>query len=66
MYQIGVGVTLPAAVVGESLAASAGSEIAATALPYTGIAFAVYVAIAMMLVLSGVTMQLLGRRGAQR
>lgn len=63
MYSIGLGAGLPAAIAGEAAAAGTGSHIAAQALPYTGIAFGIYLAIALGLFLTGLTLQLLGRRG---
>ena len=64
MYTIGAGTGIPAAVGGTAVAANAGNHLAQTALPYTGIAFGVYVVIALSLFLTGVVLQLLGRRGS--
>lgn len=64
MYSIGAGASIPAAVGVESIANNAGSHAAAAALPFTGIAFGLYVAIALALFVTGAVMQLLGRRGS--
>ena len=61
---IGAGAGLPAALAGEGVAANAGSHLAQQALPFTGIAFGLYVHVALGLFLTGVVLQLLGRRGS--
>jgi hypothetical protein len=64
VYSIGAGAGLPAALAGEGVAANAGSHLAQQALPFTGIAFGLYVLVALGLFLTGVVLQLLGRRGS--
>lgn len=64
MYNIGVGVALPATTAGASLMHNSVGQAAGAALPFTGAAFGLYLAVGLSLFLVGLVMQLLGHRGA--
>lgn len=60
MYNVTVGGGAAAAVGGGAIA---GNPVAKAVLPFTGIAFGLYLAVALGLLLAGFVLTLLGRRG---